>query len=506
MPALARKFPPALLRPALAAALAAFLPAAPLAAQEQAWYQVLLGGKRTGSQSETVWSEADGTRRTEVFLRMEVKRFGQSFAVTQRQTWVEGKTLQTVDAETDLNGELTTLSARFQGQDLALQERRPGGSSERVLPQVGDLLGPRALADALQAAFRAMPSLSAHELSLRQFSPETGGVHTVRLDLQGEGELSDSLGGQHRGQRVDLESSAAPGVVTEAVYDERGELEYSVTRVGIVLEVLRSGSGEAGAETTGQAADLERFEVASLSIPVRWPAALRGPGGAPRLGSLRSVTMRFTGPALPDLERAVKAERAELGGSKARDDGESLVLELALPPPAPAWPSTRQAAEEWTGDGYYLDLDDPRLEELLGECAPPGFACLERLVDRSIRNKSLLYGFAGVREVLDSRAGDCTEHALLLAALLRKHGIPARIAYGFILTEAGFIGHAWTEARADAGWFCLDPSFPGGRPYAFKLRLGIIDPTQPVWGQIGVSLLAVAGGVRAEILEADDAR
>jgi hypothetical protein len=197
-----------------------------------------------------------------------------------------------------------------------------------------------------------------------------------------------------------------------------------------------------------------------------------------------------------------------------------VVLELTAPRPAPAWPGTGltgpqagrtepqagPAGAEWTGDGFYLDLDDPRLEELLAGCAPPGFACLEALVDRTIRTKSLQHGFAGVGEVLDSGAGDCTEHALLLAALLRRRGVPARLAYGFLLTEAGFIGHAWTEVLADGGWFWLDPSFPGGRPYAFKLRLGVIDPAQPVWGQIGVSLLAVAGGVRAEVLEADGAR
>jgi hypothetical protein len=206
------------------------------------------------------------------------------------------------------------------------------------------------------------------------------------------------------------------------------------------------------------------------------------------------------------LERSVREAQVDLLRPAHRRDGRGLVLTLEPQPPAPAWPQDAAAGPEWTGDGFYLDLGDARLEELLNDCRPSTFSCLETLVDRTIRTKSLQFGFAGVREVLDSRAGDCTEHALLLAALLRKRGIPARIAYGFLLTEAGFIGHAWTEARADGGWFWLDPSFPGGRPYAYKLRLGVIDPAQPVWGQIGVSLLAVAGGVRAEIREAADGR
>jgi hypothetical protein len=483
--------------------LAAALAAAPLAA-EQSWYLLLLGGKRAGTQTEAVRSDPDGTLRTELHLRMAVNRFGRAFTVTQRQTWTEGQTLLSVECETDLNREVTFLSARLQGEDLLVRERRGGGSSERVLSPAGALLGPRGAAEALRAAFAEEPggSSSPRELSFRQFSPETGSVHELRLRLLGPGELADSRGGLHRGQRVDLESSAAPGVSTAAVYDGGGELQYSLTRVGVMVEVLRSDASAAAVEDS----DLERYEVAALSIPVRWPARWRGPSGMPRLGSLRTLTVRFTGAALPELEQAALAAQAELGGTAVRREGKVLVLELAAPPPVPAWPQAAPAGAEWTGDGFYLDLDDPRLEELLAGCAPPGFACLEALVDRTIRTKSLRHGFAGVGEVLDSRAGDCTEHALLLAALLRKRGVPARIAYGFLLTEAGFIGHAWTEARAGAGWFRLDPSFPGGRPYAFKVRLGVIDPAEPVWGQIGVSLLTVAGGVQAEVLEADDGR
>jgi transglutaminase-like putative cysteine protease len=111
-----------------------------------------------------------------------------------------------------------------------------------------------------------------------------------------------------------------------------------------------------------------------------------------------------------------------------------------------------------------------------------------------------------VADILSSRSGDCTEHAVLLAALLRKAGLPARIAYGFLLTEAGFIGHAWTEAYDGTRWHWLDASFPGGRPYRFRLRLGVLDPALPVWQQMGLSLFSVAGTVRAELLEAVDER
>ena len=474
--------------------LAAALAASPLGAEEPSWYLILLGGKRAGTQSERLLVGEGGTRRTELALRLTVSRFGEHFTIAQRQSWVEGEYLLSLDSETDLNGEPEFLSARAGEEGLRLVEWRSGGVSERTLQDTGPLLGPQGAADRLREALAGGQGSSGapRELSFRQFSPETGAVQDVRCILLGAGELADSLGNLHRGQRVDQESSAAPGVTTAGVYDERGELQYSVTSAGLTLEVLRQAAAPA------QASDLELFEMASLSIPVRWPP---GSGVVPRIAALRAVTVRFTGAALPELEQAAQAVRADLGGRPYRRNGLSLVLTLAAPPPPPPWPAAGAAAEEHTGGGFYLDLEDPRLEELLASCGSAGFACLEALVDRTIRTKSLQHGFAGVGEVLDSRAGDCTEHALLLAALLRKRGLQSRIAYGFLLTEAGFIGHAWTEVRAGGRWFWLDPSFPGGRPYGCKLRLGVIDPARPVWGQLGVSLLAAAGGLQAEVLE-----
>jgi hypothetical protein len=487
-------------------ALAALQPLSAQEPEEQSWFLILIGGKRAGSQSEIVWRQPGGGFRTELRLRLAVNRFGQTFTITQRQSWLEGESLQSLESETDLNGTAEFLTARLTDEGLRLSERRAGGSSERLLPAGAGLLGPRGAEQRLREALAAGPARSPRELAFRQFSPETGGVQEVRLRLLGEGELTDTRGVVHRGRRVDLESSAAPGVRTEALYDEGAGLLYSVTRAGILLEMVcgSSTAGGIGGETAGEASDLELYEVAALAIPVRWPADRRGPD--PRLASLRSVKLRFTGPALAELERAIRAEQVDLGGPELLQAGPAVVLHLKAAPPPPAWPQAPAGGGELAGGGFYLDLGDPRLEELAALCSPPAFACLERLVDRTIRTKSLRHGFAGVGEVLDSRAGDCTEHALLLAALLRKRGVPARIAYGFLLTEAGFIGHAWTEARAGAGWFRLDPSFPGGRPYAFKVRLGVIDPAEPVWGQIGVSLLTVAGGVQAEVLEADDGR
>jgi len=151
-------------------------------------------------------------------------------------------------------------------------------------------------------------------------------------------------------------------------------------------------------------------------------------------------------------------------------------------------------------DGFHLGLDDPRLDSLLASCPERQSSCFEGLVNRYLTIKSFGRGFAGLGEVLDSREGDCTEASLLLAGLLRKLGLPARQAYGLLLTEAGLVGHAWTEVYQEGRWYWLDPSFPGGTPYGFKLRLGTLDPAEPVWGQFGTALLTLRSSVRVELV------
>lgn len=58
-------------------------------------------------------------------------------------------------------------------------------------------------------------------------------------------------------------------------------------------------------------------------------------------------------------------------------------------------------------------------------------------------------------EVLKTRVGDCNEHAVLLTALLRAVGIPARECVGIVYTDHRFFYHAWTEGYF-GHWISMD--------------------------------------------------
>lgn len=65
-------------------------------------------------------------------------------------------------------------------------------------------------------------------------------------------------------------------------------------------------------------------------------------------------------------------------------------------------------------------------------------------------------------DVLTSRVGDCSEHALLLSELLRYAQIPARHISGLVYLgdeEQRFGGHVWVEAYYDGAWHPVDPTW-----------------------------------------------
>ncbi|MBD3392079.1 MAG: hypothetical protein GF418_08380 [Chitinivibrionales bacterium] len=77
--------------------------------------------------------------------------------------------------------------------------------------------------------------------------------------------------------------------------------------------------------------------------------------------------------------------------------------------------------------------------------------------------------FSSALETLNAGFGDCGEHAVLLAALLRASGIPARVVYGlvFVGPQRGYMYHAWVQARGEK-WVGADPAlgvFPAWRGY-----------------------------------------
>lgn len=129
-----------------------------------------------------------------------------------------------------------------------------------------------------------------------------------------------------------------------------------------------------------------------------------------------------------------------------------------------------------------LQYRDPVFDGLMKRLAPrPGMSRLElaRLVNRFvydwIQDKDYSVGFASAQEVARTPRGDCTEHAVLAVALLRRLGVPARGVVGWAAGLEEMELHFWVEARIGGRWYPLDPTYDMVPPSAFRIKLAETD-------------------------------
>lgn len=105
--------------------------------------------------------------------------------------------------------------------------------------------------------------------------------------------------------------------------------------------------------------------------------------------------------------------------------------------------------------------------------------------------------FSNALETLKAGFGDCGEHAVLLAALLRSAGIPARVVLGLIYDSGkkAYAGHAWVMAWTGS-WLFADPAF-GVFP-ACKDRIPLMIDDN---GRNAVLLTKLLGKIRVEYVQ-----
>ncbi|MBX3481151.1 MAG: transglutaminase domain-containing protein [Caulobacter sp.] len=116
----------------------------------------------------------------------------------------------------------------------------------------------------------------------------------------------------------------------------------------------------------------------------------------------------------------------------------------------------------------WLQSDSPRLKAIAGPVARMKVSDSRKMEillkkARPWLGKIDFVGHYSALETLDRRAGDCTEAAVLLAALGRSAGIPTRVVNGLVYSREryhgvsnAFLPHSWTLAYVDGAWRSFD--------------------------------------------------
>jgi hypothetical protein len=174
---------------------------------------------------------------------------------------------------------------------------------------------------------------------------------------------------------------------------------------------------------------------------------------------------------------------------------------------APADPPTNADREP----NNWIQSDNPKIialaKQAVGGVSDPWLAAIkmEQFVHDYITLKNYSQAFASAAEVLETREGDCTENAVLLAALCRAQNIPARVAIGLVYITASqeFGYHMWTEVYIDKHWIPIDATLAKGGIGAAHLQLAHSSLKGASAFSSFLPAVQVVGRLKIEVVEAE---
>ena len=324
----------------------------------------------------------------------------------------------------------------------------------------------------------------------------------TKVEVLGKEQI-EVQGKPHTALKLRTTTSVMPGVAMTSFVDEQGETLLTDLPLGGLRLTIR-------AATKPDA--LARFEAPELMVATLLKPDV--PIERPRFVDRAVYRLEGIHAQLPDLP-VTGAQTAEPAGANAL----RLTVDVHARPPAKVTAAQRKACLART---TMADPADPQIAALTahalrGKENAPAHEQAETLrafVASHITEKSLDVGFATASDVVRTREGDCTEHGVLLVAMLRRANIPARAVSGLVyidefLGEEGVFGyHMWAQAllpidpdNPDAGetWVDLDAAI-ATRPFdATHITLSTTDLED---GGLAASMAIVAralGNIRVTV-------
>ncbi|MDX2114997.1 MAG: transglutaminase-like domain-containing protein [Planctomycetota bacterium] len=489
----------------------------PEAKPGERWYIVEIDGRQAGWSRSVEEAGPGGSlvSRTEMDFTME--RMGQRAAVRMRSEFVEtatGEPVRMSSAQSSGGAETTqtwTFIPGIAGYEVRLESRQ-GPDAEPVVTTLewpgGEWLTPGKAREFVKRELAAGSPSFAYETV-----DPTVGLAPVRIEYRRvERTQAQTPAGPVNATELEVRNSAVPGATGRDTLDDAGEIVRSEMDFGGLKMVIRASDRATALKPFAPPELMARTLVTPEGKAIERPRALR---------RAVYVLSRADGGAMPDVP-SVGGQRAErLDAGRVRVTVERGRVSLEDPPAA-------GAEDAALGRSLMIDPQDAavgRAVELMeSQLKAAGDVGAARAPERRaadfvgdyVADDTLDVGLATAVETARTRRGDCTEHAVLLAAVLRARGVGARVASGLVYVTGpdgrGVFGfHMWTQARSldngRARWIDCDAAIipegdePGVDATHIALGVSVLGEGDVV-GAMG-GLAALLGNLKIQVEHAE---
>jgi hypothetical protein len=475
-----------------AAATAVAVPTAPPPLREK-FESVSWQGSPVGTTRTTYYAETFDGRpvvRIEIKIDLNFLRNGQQIAQEIREVMWETADGEVVRFETFLlaGSAPQVVTGVVSGGEATITLRTAGKTEIERLQWPAGTGGSTAAEDSL----RRRPLAAGETRKLTTFMPVINRIAVVTLTA-GEKQSVDVGGVRRDLQRIDSQSTILNQPPVDAVLwcDAQGEV-WKIDLPAMQQTSVRTA--------TAQTLTSPKFDIGtSTMIRVEPPIA----------DAHHSQLVRYK-VRLRDGDAAAGLPASAGQAVKKLDDGAAEITVVALRPTSTdAFDEARTLPTD--GDrnpSALVQSDDARVKALAqavgGNNDDPWDVAVraEKLVSEKMQSVNFSTAFATAAETAKTLSGDCTEHAVLLCAILRARGIPARTVVGLVYVEPqqSFGYHMWTEAWINDRWLALDATLGRGGISAAYLRVAATNlegvdsfaaflPVFPLLGRLQIEVL-----------------
>lgn len=448
-------------RLALAIILAVLTLTAARARAEERWHVLQFDGRKAGWSRQSSAADSEGRITTQTEMHFAFDRMGQKVEMRIATTFLEsatGEPLAMSTAQklgaTEVRDEYTFIPG-IAAYEILHVTHSAGGRTEKKLPwPEGDWLTPARAEKLIRQRLAAQEK----EFSYTTLDPSIGPAPlTLHHAVIERDTTTEVMGKVVPALKWSVTNSALPGVVSHDYVDAEGaSLRSEIDFGGMKLVMLASE---------------KEFALSPFDAPEMMAQTLVKPIGFIPIARPRQVVhARYTlstkdGSPMPDLPSIGGQTVERIGPSSVR-----ITFERRRVSPDPR--NENPEPDPYLAPSTAVKSDDPEIVRLAERCAAESPITLARCVGEYINDDSLGVGLATASEVVRTRRGDCTEHAVLLAAVLRARGIPSRVVSGLVYVrdeaagDGSFGFHMWTqglyesEDKQNRSWRDLDAAIP----------------------------------------------
>jgi transglutaminase-like putative cysteine protease len=488
---------------------------------EDSWFRLSVGGAHVGHAHRTVEVSGDGAVVTRVTSAMEVRRLGEVVRLTSVEEWTESSDGQPVSYHLtrDLGAEETRLTVLAGDGFLALEKLTASGSFRDTIDLEGRLLFP----EGQRRLHVARGFVPGDRYSYVVFDPDFEDVSRQDVLVVGPDTLPaapedrtlragsdpDAPGRQtHRpgGHRAAPESTSFHKLSSTSGLYEGIEFLTWLDGRGLVWReevplldlVSERTTREAAA---GRAAVVDIIAEAMIETNVRIED--------PRSVDEALYEIWIDG---GDVSAFIPEDGRQLIEGET-DRGVLLRVRRLVPIAGAAngGSAPQSGMDDYLESNALLQAEDPRIRgaaaEALGGERPgpwPSATRIERYVFDTVETVGFGSAFASALEVLQDRTGDCSEYAVLAAAMCRAVGIPSRVVSGLVHVRGRFAYHMWIEVWVGGDWYALDPSVGEGSVDATHIKLAESSLAGGAVGELSLAIMRVMNRLGMNVVEYSD--